>query len=468
MTSENARAHTAEHSRRLVLGLVAIGLLAFGLRLGVILSRPDCAVGGREVNCFSGKNDALDYHSQGRLIAEGRWFERQNPLADRDEYGQTSPTATHPPAYPVFLGGVTWLGGESNDAHRVATAALGAVGVVLIAFAARKLAGDRAGLIAGAVAAFYPLFWVNDTLLLSEGLYTPLIALTILAAYRLWEIPGPARAAVLGGVIGMAALTRPEAILLVAFTVLPIALGARQIPWPKRVATLAVGGLVAMALVAPWLAFNVTRFDGPLVSSPGRSLRLGQCDDTYYGPLTGYWTTCTNLSFPTEYNEAQVDQILAAPAHRYLRDHTGRVPVVLGARVARLFHLYAPAQQIELDRGVENRGSFASIAEVFAFYAVLPFAIAGVVLLWRRRVAISPLMGPLGLALFSGAALFGITRFRTAADVAFVVAAAVSVELLIRRIVPGDDRGLAFRLDVTGVASDTDPPQERAGPLSVS
>ncbi len=45
---------------------------------------------------------------------------------------------------------------------------------------------------------------------MSESLYAPLIAGVILAGYALWDRPGPLTAAVLGGLIGLAALTRGD------------------------------------------------------------------------------------------------------------------------------------------------------------------------------------------------------------------------------------------------------------------
>ena len=47
--------------------------------------------------------------------------------------------------------------------------------VVSLGLLVRRLAGDLPGIIAAVLAALHPLMWINDMMLLSEGLYQPLI-----------------------------------------------------------------------------------------------------------------------------------------------------------------------------------------------------------------------------------------------------------------------------------------------------
>ena len=65
---------------------------------------------------------------------------------------------------------------------------MGAATVALIGLLARRVAGDRAGLVAAAIAAVYPPLWMLDASLRSESLYAPLIALVLLLAYRLRDL----------------------------------------------------------------------------------------------------------------------------------------------------------------------------------------------------------------------------------------------------------------------------------------
>src|SRR5206468_5751602 len=141
-----------------------------------------------------------------------------------------------PPLYPALLALFSWTGLDTYAAHRIVSCVLGAVAVVLIGMLGRRVAGDRIGLLAGAIAAVYPALWMLDASLRSESLYLPLIALVLLLAYGLRDRPGWRRAALLGAAIGLAALTRSEALLLV-----PLLL-----PWrrPKLAAAVVAACLV--------------------------------------------------------------------------------------------------------------------------------------------------------------------------------------------------------------------------------
>ncbi|MCV5968460.1 glycosyltransferase family 39 protein, partial [Lactococcus petauri] len=89
---------------------------------------------------------------------------------------------------------------------------LGVATVVVIGLLARRLAGSRAGLLAAAAAAVYPMLWINDGMLQAESLYALLIAVMLLLAHRFWDEPTTRNVVVLSVVTGLAALTRTEGI----------------------------------------------------------------------------------------------------------------------------------------------------------------------------------------------------------------------------------------------------------------
>jgi hypothetical protein len=75
-------------------------------------------------------------------------------------------------------------------------------------------------------------------------------------------------------------------------------------------------------------------------------------------------------------------------------------------------------------------------------YAVLlPLGVAGVVVLWRRRVPISPLVGPAVAVTVTAAMVYGLTRYRVPADVGLCIGAGVAIDALVVRrwpLRPGD------------------------------
>ena len=159
------------------LGLAALGVFALAVRVTwVLVTRRDFAL----------KGDDFFYHWQANALADGMGF--LNPLTWK-ALGRIDPSGAHPPLYSMYLAVVSWFGGTTPLVHRLASCVLGAGGVVLIGLVARRIAGPRAMLLAAFLGAVYPMLWINDGMLISESMYVPLVALTLLCAYRLWESP---------------------------------------------------------------------------------------------------------------------------------------------------------------------------------------------------------------------------------------------------------------------------------------
>ena len=446
-----ARSRVADLDRRFYLGVVVIALGGLVLRIGMIRSRPLCLVGAADTSsCFSGLNDSAYYHDQANLFADHIWFRASNSLVVAELTGGTHPTAFHPPVYSLYLGVVSWLGGHSITSHRVASAVLGALTIVLVGVLARKLAGRRAGWIAAGLAALYPAFWINDTVLMSEAMYAPVLVVVALVAYRSWEHPSSRRRMfALGAAIGVAALTRSEALLLLPFVALPLAIGARGVPREDRIRLLVTATAALTLVVAPWVLFNLSRFEEPtlLSTSTGTFLHLGNCDETYYdASQIGFPHPCdvvTGQPALEVMDESEREAVLRERAVTYIGDNLGRAPLVAVVRAGRTFGFWQPGRQVETDWRFENRGRAPSAAGLLAYYAALPFAVAGGVVLWRRRVALSPLVGLIALSAVAVMGVHALTRVRLAADVAIVVLAAIGIEALVRRYFSGRG-GLAF------------------------
>ncbi len=190
-------------------GLAVIVVFALALRIAwVLVARRNFALHG----------DDYFYHWQANALADGMGF--LNPFAWK-ALGRIEPSAAHPPLYSLYLSVFSWFGFVTPLAHRLASCLLGAGGVTLVGLAGRRIAGPRAGLLAAGVGAVYPMLWINDGMLTSESMYVLVIAGMILAAYRLWDSRTWLNAGILGATIGLASLTRPEAIVLVPFLGLP-------------------------------------------------------------------------------------------------------------------------------------------------------------------------------------------------------------------------------------------------------
>ena len=423
---------------RFATALGAIVLAGFALRLWYALAfAPDVVVGG----------DGKTYHWLANLIADGHGFIR--PWEFQID-GIVKPTAEHPPLYPLLLAGVSKLGGTSWAAHRVASCVMGSGMVLVVGLVGRRAAGPAAGLAAAALGAVYPLLVVSDGTLYSESLYVLTIALALLAAYRYRDRPGVAAAALLGAAIGLAVLTRAEALLLYPLLVIPLVWPLRGPAWRHAAVALAALTLV----VSPWVIRNWTTFDRPVMSNNLGGLLAGaNCHPTYHGPFTGLWRfECFGTVTPgSEVYEA--DQYRDRGL-RYAREHAGRLAVVVvPVRILRTWDLWRPRQAAAYESFVEGRErNWERVGTAFYLLLLGPLALAGAWVLHRRGQQLRILLAPALLVTISSATSYGITRFRAAADVALVVSAGVALAAareylpeLRKRIRTGGVRSLARR-----------------------
>jgi hypothetical protein len=120
-----------------------------------------------------------------------------------------------------------------------------------------------------------------------------------------------------------------------------------------------------------------------------------------------------------------------------------------------MFELYNPdllnpseplGQNVRVNWAVEGRGKWQSELGFVMYFLLLPFAIAGTVILVRRRIPVSPLMAMPVLITISTLGTFGITRYRVPVDVMLCILAGVAVDALVRRRWRApDDTDLRFR-----------------------
>ena len=167
-----------------------------------------------------------------------------------------------------------------------------------------------------------------------------------------------------------------------------------------RTVVFATGAFV----MAPWVGHNLYRFNQPVTLSYGLAgvLTQANCDKTYEGEYLGYWHP--DCSFLDETIGPSAQQCLRTPARcaeiygarfgdesdaaklgqqeglDYISAHRGRVPVVVAARVGRIWGLFRPGQQVRIDAVGEGRPLWVSRAALITFYELVA---VGVV--WRRK-----------------------------------------------------------------------------------
>jgi 4-amino-4-deoxy-L-arabinose transferase-like glycosyltransferase len=429
--------------------LAAIGAAALVFRVGyVLVARRNFALQG----------DDFMYHWGANALADGRGF--LDPLSWK-ALGRIRPSAAHPPLYTSYLAVVSWFGGTSALAHRLASTVLGAGGVVLVGMAARRIAGPRAMLLAAGLAAVYPMLWINDGMLISESLYVPLVAATILFTYRLWDTRAWRDAVILGGIIGLGALTRPEAVLLVPLLGVPFLFARSGGAFTRRLLTVVLIGATCFVVILPWWVRNLTTFREPvfLATGHGTVLESANCPETYAGEYLGYWNiNCVvrgrepanakqramkeSKDFPgiayilyqLPRDESVEDVRARKLAFDYIEEHPKRATLAAAARVGRVLGVFRVQQQMDFDVFFERRGRWPTRVGTVMWYAFVGLSVVALIAMRRRGRPISPPIAIFVGVVFTTAIAIGITRYRIALDVTVTALAGVGIDAIWRAI----------------------------------
>ena len=424
--------------KRFLAFLTPILVLALAVRVAFVLIRQS------SVQLVTG--DAYWYHFQAKLVAQGRGF--LNPF-DFYKEGIVSQGADHPPGFVVVLTILDWLGIDSAQGQRLVMCLVGTVSVAVIAFLGRRLGGGRVGLIAAAIAALYPNMWINDGMLMVETVFILATAVALLGCYRYVSRPNRVDVAVISIALTVAAMTRPEAILLFLLLPVPIVLGRREVAWKERVLQLVLAACIPILAFAPWVLYNQSRFEDPVFISTGagQTLAAGNCDLTFSGEHLGFYDTkcllAPQIQEPTTTDRSLRDSEYRQIARSYIGAHSSDLPKVMAARVGRVWHLFRVDQSVGLDGFIEGRaggppgsGFFLVREALWAYFVLAPLAIYGLVALRRRRTLVYPLLMQPALVTLVAAMTFGITRYRAGAEVTIVVCAAVTIEIIASKLFP--------------------------------
>lgn len=424
----------ADGGRRFVLALAVIAFAALVIRVVfIVVVDPTVPPLG----------DASAYRLLAEQLAHGQGYIRpfDNLLLHIHR-----PTAEYPPLFPALLAIPVRLGLHSVEQLRVFVAFIGAGTVALVGLLGRRVATPTVGLAAAVLAALYPMLFLPEATLMAESLYVALITVVLLSAYRAYDDPTPARFVVLGIAIGLATLTRAEGFLLGIIVVVPLARWLRDLSTRERVGRAAIALGLAVAVLLPWTIRNAVRFHTfvPVSNNVSTLVDGANCDATYRGPQIGLWRETFSQNANPNAPQAQAcfegfdiadphfDEARAARTHTragldYARDHVSSLPKVAAVRVLRTWALYAPRQQIDFE-SLEGRPRAWQLRGTVMYWILVPFAIAGAVVLRRRRRLLWPLAATAITVTIVAAATYGQQRFRIAAEPAILVLGAVALD----------------------------------------
>jgi 4-amino-4-deoxy-L-arabinose transferase-like glycosyltransferase len=342
----------------------------------------------------SGVGDWFFYHWQANDLADGHFF--IEPFRWHLTH-QQFPSAGHPPLYPALLSILSSLGAHSVMWHRSFGLLCGAASITLMGILGRRVGGERLGLVAAAVCAFYPLMVVVDGALMSETAYTPLVILVLLAALS-------GRTFWLGAAIGLAALCRSEALELLPILAWPVMWRSGR--W-RHVGLATLG---CALVIAPWTIRNAIQLGHlvPISTNDSTVIAGANCPGTYSGINLGFWEfDC--LAPRKADNEAVQSNLWRADGLRYAREHASRLLVVIPVRILRTVSLYQPRRQVLFAEGRWVHGEQMAVA---AFYLLALLSFAGVRELRRRGTSLWILLSPGIVVLITVIVGYGHPRLR--------------------------------------------------------
>jgi hypothetical protein len=365
--------------------------------------------------------DEREYLSLARGLAAGRGFVYDEEIlsSPQDPFGRA-------PGYPAFLalvGGGRTVTGTVPGSVKFAQCVAGAAGVILAGLVAARLAGARAGAIAGWLAAVYPpLVWVASYAW-SEAIAWPIGLFVVWwfdRAAAMTDRDGWKSAAVAGLLTGLAILIRPSTLLFG-----PFALG--WLAWRRRFALALVFGAAAAAIVTPWTLRNMAEYgrfvlvatEGGVTFWTGNHPRARGEGDLAANPHLKLESQALRRRHP-ELSEEAMEPVYYREALSWIQSH----PIDwVRLEVRKAFYLVVP---IGPSYTLHSRLYYG--ASVLSYGLVLPIALAGLVRLGHRRSRTPGLWLLAGSAIATCLIFFPQERFRIPViDPALVICAAAAL-----------------------------------------
>jgi Dolichyl-phosphate-mannose-protein mannosyltransferase len=240
--------------RALGAGLIAgILVLAFVLRIEAAHRTP-----------YKPINDAGSYLTIASYVARtGDYSLRTTPGSGAG--GTRGPSAYFAPGFPYFLGLVDLIDGHAVrrgpaiQPIRDSQAVLGTITVALVGLVAFELFGATAGLIALLLAAVYPVFTEQASIIAAENLLTPLVLAAVYTALRARRAASGAATygwvAGTGVLAGLAALTHENGVLILVGLIPAVWTGRPRLK-ARSLAAPALLVALTVLVILPWTIRN--------------------------------------------------------------------------------------------------------------------------------------------------------------------------------------------------------------------
>lgn len=422
----------APGSRRLPSGWLPVFAVALLLRVAYAWIAT-----GPNAQPFS---DPVDYDTVAWNLARGHGFSLGGA-------GGPYPTAFVPPLLPWITSLLYGMVGHHYFEAILLQCVFGALIPLVLSALGTAMFGGTVGRLAGWVAALHPLLVFFSGYLLTETLFTLTLLLALFLTADWVKTPRAGRALGAGTAWGLAALTRPTALVL-PLAMLLWAWGPLGLTVPPRERARQMGLLLlGMALlVGPWTARNAVVLHAfvPVTTGGGGALFVGNNEEVWNDPerrggaTGGAWEALVAREFHG-LSEPEVDARARAYALAFLRAHARDWPAMAAAKLARFWRFSAEGGGTGAwQRPGSPLGRLLGRLDPLALWslAVFPLALWGAFLTLRgpRRWFQSLSLWIIVYFTLLAVVFFGSLRMRVPVEPLVALLAALGLEDVRRRI----------------------------------
>ena len=397
--------------KHLNLYILAILLLAIAFRVYGVLSHPSVPVA-----------DAADYHRLAAGLVQGRGYVN----------AEGASTAWRPPAYPVFLAGVYEIVGVNVLRATIVQAILGGLTVLMLMALGAMIVGWPRALIAGAIAAVYPVLIWLPRLLLSENLSLFLLLLTLAAITLYLRTSRMIWIVVFGVFCALNTLVRGSNLfvpLAVACVLVFIRWRSRSLNWNELFAPLLVLAVAFVLPLIPWTVRNYRVFHEPItIATQGGQTLYG----SYWPPQKNgrlIWGSLPGPDDPAIAAAAQTGDEVSASRYlnhltmQRLRENPG---IFFRLIPSKMMSLLAP-----FDWEVFPHAPGTTRTLNVGYFLILLPALLGFIVMVRRRLRHQWLLWLIpAMVLLQSMAFYGSPRFRLPAELIALLPAAVGLSIM--------------------------------------
>lgn len=320
-------------------------------------------------------SDSDEYDTYAWNLAQGRGYRGMSPDVTNPDHI----TAYRAPGTSVLWAVLYRVFGHRYSIVRITHCLLGAFTIFLVYGIGKRCFSEPVGLLAAATFAIWPTSLFYSSQLASEPLFTLLFSWYILLSLQFDERPTLEFALGAGVVLGLAMLTRANAVFMVPLAAL---WAWRQFQDRGKILRLGLAiPAVAVATLVPWMVRNAVVFHEflPFGTGGGDVLlggnnRVVATDPAYYG----YWVFPTS-SLPEYQQQLQApndellrDRLEKQLAWQWLKDHPNRWWYLLQAKFRRSLTPFLETQSPRLYR----IGMFVSWGPVLLLAALAFFPTA--------------------------------------------------------------------------------------------